>query len=145
MTKKKSKEEWYAKLDELVDASDTHLTENERESKWCLQKLIDDGYYDPYRVDLADVAGLMVLKNIISDDASALNFTLEDEKKLLKVLEDDWDNLDDYCRVVYHIINRTGDLPRWGRPYPATQDFMQRLTEFLRIDPKTTKFRTWSI
>jgi hypothetical protein len=87
----------------------------------------------------------MVLKNIISDDASALNFTLEDEKKLLKVLEDDWDNLDDYCRNAYHVINHTWGIPRWRRPYPPTQEFIQSLKEFLSIDPKSTKFETWSI
>ena len=110
-----------------------------------LRRLIDDGYYEPYRVDFGDVANLMRWKNIISDDACALDFTREDEKKLAKELEDDWDNLDDFCRTAYHVINHTWELPRWGRPYPPTQDFMQRLTEFLRIDPKTTKFRTWSI
>ncbi len=126
-------------------ASVAYITTFTYSKRPTLRRLIDDGYYEPYRVDFGDVAYLMQRNNIISDDACALDFTREDEKKLAKELEDDWDNLDDYCRVVYHIINRTGDLPRWGRPYPPTQDFMQRLTEFLRIDPKTTKFRTWSI
>jgi hypothetical protein len=142
MTIKKSEEEWHAELDELVDSmTDTDLSEDEFERKWYLKRLIEDGYWDPYRVDLGDLVALMQEKNIISDNTS--DITRADEKKLAKVLEDDWDNLDDYNKVVYHIINHTGDLPRWRRPYSPTQDFMQMLTEFLKMDPKTTKFRTW--
>ena len=50
----------------------------------------------------------MSSKNIISEE-DGINYTREDEKKLVKVLEDDWDNVNEYHRFVYHIINHT-----WG-------------------------------
>lgn len=48
-------EEWHAELDELLDTSNTDLTEDDCERKRCLRRLIDDGYYEPYRVDFGDV------------------------------------------------------------------------------------------
>jgi hypothetical protein len=53
-------------------------------------RLIQDGVWEPYRVDAADVDDLMSSKNIISEE-DGINYTREDEKKLVKVLEDDWD------------------------------------------------------
>lgn len=106
----------------------------------------EDGYYDPFRIDQADVAELMKLKIVVSEeDAYTHNFTDEDEKRLADVLEDDWDNLDDYSRVVYHIIMDTSSLPRWRRPYPPTEEYMRSLKDFLSIDPSSAKFNTWPV
>jgi hypothetical protein len=56
--------------------TDTDLTEDEYERKMYLRKLIDDGYYEPYRVDGGDLAALMTEKKIVSEeDAWAFNFT----------------------------------------------------------------------
>ena len=148
MTIDKSKEERRSELDdELVDSmTDTFLTEEEFERKRYLKRLIDDGYYEPYRVDLGDVAALMASKNIVSEEnAQSFNFCREDEEKLLKMLENDWDNLSDYDKTLYHIINHTVDVPMWRRPYPPTREFMESLKEFLNNDPRSTKFRTWTV
>jgi hypothetical protein len=145
MTIKKSEEEWHAELDELVDSmTDTFLTEEECERKWYLKKLIDDGYYEPFMVDGGDLAALMTEKKIVSEeDAPSFSFSREDEKKLVKVLENEWDNLSKYDKFAYHVINHTADLPCWRRPYSPTQEFIQRLNAFLSMNPKSTKFRTW--
>jgi hypothetical protein len=82
-----SEEERHSELDdELVDSmTDTFLTEEEYERKQYLKRLIDDGYYEPYRVDMGDVAALMASKNIVSEEnAQSFNFCREDEEKLLK-------------------------------------------------------------
>ena len=89
-----------------------------------------------------DVDYLMSLQNIISEE-DGINYTREDEKKLVKILEDDWDNVNEYHRFVYHIINHTWGGPSWCWPYPPTQEFIQSLKEFLKIDPRTTKLRKW--
>jgi hypothetical protein len=63
------------------------LSEKKCERKRYLEDLAEDGYYEPYLVDLADVAWLIKWKNIVSEeDANALNFTIKDEKRLAKVL-----------------------------------------------------------
>ena len=78
-----------------------------------LKELVEDGYYDPFRIDQPDVAELMKLKIVVSEeDAYTHNFTDEDEKRLADMLEDDWDNLDDYSRVVNHTIRDTSGTSR---------------------------------
>jgi hypothetical protein len=129
--------------EELLNSSAPwDLTEDELERKCELERLIQDGVWEPYQVDAGDVADLMSSKNIISEE-DGINYTREDEKKLVKVLEDDWDNVNEYDRFVYHIINHTWGVPSWRRPYPPTQEFIQSLKEFLKIDPRTTKLRKW--
>ena len=104
--------------------------------------MTEEGYYDPYRIDQADIGELMKLKNIISEeDVYLQNFTVEDEKRLADVLENDWDNLSEYCKVVYHIIRDTPGLPRWRKPYPQTQEHTRTLREFLKINPKSMNYR----
>jgi hypothetical protein len=89
-----------------VDTCDAFLTEEECERKWYLIRLMEDGYYDPYPVDQADVTALMKCYNILpEEDTSVLNFSRENEKKVAKALKDDWDSLDEYHRYVYHVIN----------------------------------------
>lgn len=139
--------EWHSDIDELVDSTtDSSLTEDECERKRYLRELVEDGYYDPFRIDQADVAELMKLKIVVSEeDTHTHNFTDEDEKRLADLLEDDWDNLDDYSRVVYHIIMNTSSLPRWRRSYPPTEEYMRSLKDFLSIDPSSAKFNTWTV
>jgi hypothetical protein len=99
---------------------------------------VEDGYYDPFRIDHWDIAELMQFKNIVSkEDAFSHNFTEEDEMRLVEVLEINWDSLDDYYKVVYHVINQTSSLPRWRRPYPPTQEHIRTLKEFLKINPSS--------
>src|ERR671919_3074385 len=119
---RKSDEEWHSGTNELIDEDDTSLTDEEFERKYWLTELVNDGYYDPYRIDQDDVADLLKLNGIVPEDAANLhNFTDEDEKRLGDRLENEWDNLDDYSKVVYHVIRNTSGLPRWRRPYPPTQ------------------------
>lgn len=134
--------EWQSQIDELMDDDDTSLTDEECERKYSIKELVEDGYYDPFRIDQADIGELLKLKNIISEeDAYLQNYTLEDEKRLADVLENDWDNLSEYCKVVYHIIRDTPGLPRWRKPYPPTQEYMRAIREFLKINPKLTNIR----
>lgn len=82
--------------------------------------------------------GMTGLARLVSEeDAYAHNFTDEDEKRLADALKDDWDNLDDYSKVVYHIIKDTSNLPRWRKPYPPTQEHIHSLKEFLDINPQS--------
>lgn len=121
-----------------MDEDDASLNDEERERKWYLE-LVEDGYYDPFRIDQTDIAELMHLNGIVSEDVAYTNdFTEEGEKRLAKVLEDDWDNLDDYSKVMYHVTMNTTNLPRWRRPYPPTQEFLEGLKEFLNMDPRST-------
>jgi hypothetical protein len=53
-------------------------------------------------------------------------------------LKDDWDDLDDYSKIVYHVIRNTSGLPRWRRPYPPTQEYIRNLKEFLAKNPGST-------
>jgi hypothetical protein len=100
--------------------------------------LVEDGYYDPFRIDQGDVAELMKLKNIISEEvAYSQNFSVEDEKRLADMLEDDWNNLDDHSKVVYHVIKNISSLPRWRRPYPPTEEHIRTLKKFLKINPSS--------
>ena len=123
----------------MIDEDDTSLTDEEYERKCWLKELVEDGYYDPFRIDQADVAEFMKLNNIISvEDAYAHNFSDEDGKRLADRLENDWDNLDDYGKVIYHIIKETPYLPRWRRPYPPTQEYIHSLKEFLDINPQSS-------
>ena len=79
---RKSDEEWHSGTNELIDEDDTSLTDEEYERKCWLKELVEDGYYDPFRIDQADVAELMKLKNIIpEEDSYTHNFTDEDEKR----------------------------------------------------------------
>jgi hypothetical protein len=65
------------------------------EIEWFSEELLEYGYYDPFRIDQADIAELMKLNDIVSEDAAySHNFTEEDEKRLTDTLENDWDNLD---------------------------------------------------
>ena len=110
----------------MIDENDASLTDEEYERKCWLKELVEDGYYDPFRIDQADVAELMKLNGIVSEeDAYMHNFTEEDEKRLADRLENDWDNLDDYGKVIYHVINQTSSLPRWRRPSPPTQEYIR--------------------
>ena len=71
-----------------MDKDDAYLPDEEYERKCLLKELVEDGYYDPFRIDQADVAELMKLKNIISkEDAYSHNFTKEDEKRLALSLQ----------------------------------------------------------
>lgn len=140
MTTGKS-DERHPGIDELMDEDDASLTDEECERRSCLIELVDDGYYDPFRIDQGDIAELMKLKNIMSEeDAYSQNFTVEDEKRLADALEEDWNNINDYDKVVYYIIMNTSSLPRWRIPYPPTQEHMQSLKEFLNIYPRSPKF-----
>src|SRR5918995_27679 len=136
----KSDEVWHSEFDELIDENDASLTDEECERKYRLKGLVEDGYYDPFRIDQADVAELMKLNGIVSEeDAYMHNFTEEDEKRLADRLENDWDNLDDYGKVIYHIIKDTQNLPRWRRPYLPIQEYVRSLKVFLDKDAKSTK------
>lgn len=96
-----------------MDVDDTSLTDEEYEIKSSFKELVEDGYYDPFRIDQADIGELLKLKGIISEeDVYLQNYTLGDEKNLADVLENDWDNLSEYCKVVCHIIRDTPGLPR---------------------------------
>ncbi|MGH9952424.1 MAG: hypothetical protein ACRD5J_12400 [Nitrososphaeraceae archaeon] len=131
---------WHLEIDELMDEDDTILTDEEYEKKWRHKELIEDGYYDPFRIDQGDIAQLMKLNNVVSEeDADAHRFGEGDEMRLAYILEDNWDDLDEYSKVVYHVIRNTPSLPRWRRPYPPTRDHMQCLNEFLSIDPRSIK------
>jgi hypothetical protein len=122
----KSDEVWHSEFDDLMDKDDASLTDEECERIRWLIELVEDGYYDPFRIDQADVAELMKLNGIVSEeDAYMHNFTEEDEKRLADRLENDWDNLDDYGKVIYHVINQTSSLPRWRRPSPPTQEYIR--------------------
>ena len=134
---------WYSEFDNLMDEDDASLTDEECERIRWLIELVEDGYYDPFRIDQADVAELMKLNGIVSEeDAYMHNFTEEDEKRLADRLENDWDNLDDYGKVVYHIVKDTSNLPRWRKPYPPTQEYIHSLKEFLDINPQSNfKYR----
>ena len=134
----KSDEVWHSEFDDLMDKDDASLTDEECERIRRLIELVEDGYYDPFRIDQADVAELMKLNGIVSEeDAYMHNFTEEDEKRLADRLENDWDNLDDYGKVIYHIIKETPNLPRWRRPYLPTQEYVRSLKVFLDKDPKS--------
>ena len=98
---------------------------------------IEDGYHDLYRVDHGDVAEYMISKNILPKE-DAFDFTPEDEEKLARVLEDDWDNLDDYSKLIYHVIKRTKGFPNWKESRLPTKKFIQCLKEFLDTDPRST-------
>ncbi|MPZ06483.1 MAG: hypothetical protein GEU26_08705 [Nitrososphaeraceae archaeon] len=102
--------------------------------------MVEGGTYDPFRIDQADIAGLMISNGIVSeDDAYLHNFNEQDEKRLAVELEDNWDVLDDYSKVVYHVIWNTANLPRWRKPYPLTQEFLEGLKGFLSKDPRSAK------
>src|ERR687891_1287505 len=121
----------------IVD-NDASLTDEECERKYRLKGLVEDGYYDPFRIDQDDIAGLMKSNVIVLDkDAYSHNFSEVDEKRLADRLENDWDNLDDYGKVVYHVIKNTSSLPRWRRIYPPTQEHIHSLKEFLDINPQS--------
>ena len=125
-----------------MDEDDSSLTDEECETKWYLDELVEEGYFDPFRIDQTDVAELMKLNGIVSeDDAYSHNFTEQDEKGLADVLENDWDNLSEYCKVVYHIIRDTPGLPRWRKPYSPSQEHTRTLREFLKINPKSKNYR----
>jgi hypothetical protein len=128
MIYKNSDRDWISNIDELMDEDDASLADEECERKWVLNEIVVDGYYDPCRIDQTDVAGLMILQGITSEeDAYLHNFTEEDEKRLADVLGDNWNNLDGYSKVVYHVIMNTASLPRWRRPYPPAEEYMQSL------------------
>ena len=55
----KSDEVWHLKLDELMDDDNASLTDEEYERKHWLKELVEEGYYDPFLIDQADVAELM--------------------------------------------------------------------------------------
>jgi hypothetical protein len=77
-------------------------------------------------VDIDDEPGVaMVLLSAVAVSAGAIR------------LEANWDNLDDYGKVVYHIIKDTPNLSRWRRPYPPTQEHSHSLKEFLDINPQS--------
>jgi hypothetical protein len=66
-------EERHPETDELVDSTtDASLTDEECERKYYLRELVEDGYYDPFRIDQADVAELMKLKNIIPEEDATI-------------------------------------------------------------------------
>ena len=122
----------------MIDENDASLTDEEYEKKYYFKELVEDGYYDPYRIDQVDIAGLMNLNKVVSEeDADAHDFSRDDEMRLAYILEDNWDNLDDYSKVVYHIIKDTQNLQRWRKPYPPTQEYMLALRKFLKIDPRS--------
>jgi plasmid maintenance system antidote protein VapI len=76
-----------------MDEDDASLNDEERERIWYLDELVEDGYYDPFRIDQTDIAELMHLNGIVSEDVAYANdFTEEDEKRLAKVLETDWES-----------------------------------------------------
>ena len=136
----KSDEVWHSEFDDLMDKDDASLTDEECERIRWLIELVEDGYYDPFRIDQADVAELMKLNGIVSEeDAYIHNFTDEDEKRLADRLEENWDNLNNHSKVVYHVIKNTSSLPRWRRPYHPTQEFLEGLKEFLKMDPRLRK------
>ena len=104
--------------------------------------MVEDGYFDPFRIDQDDIAGLMKSNVIVLDkDAYSHNFSEVDEKRLADRLENDWDNLDDYGKVVYHKIKDTPNFPKWRKSYPPTQG-VYSLKEFLDINPQSNfKYR----
>lgn len=134
----KSDEVRRLEFDDLMDEDDASLTDEERKRKWYLEELLEDGYYDPFRIDQDEIVELMKLNGVVSEENAYMhNFTEVDEKRLADRLEDQWDDLDDYGRVVYHIIKNTSSLPRWRRPYPPTQKYIYSLKEFLDINPQS--------
>lgn len=63
-----------------MDEDDASLNDEERERKWYLDELVEDGYYDPFRIDQTDIAELMHLNGIVSEDVAYANdFTEEDD------------------------------------------------------------------
>ncbi len=137
----KSEEARYSELDDLMNEDNASLTDEEYERKYYLIGLVEDGYYDPFRIDQAGIGELMKLKSIVNEeDAYSLNFTVKDEKRLADLLENDWDNLSEYYKVVYHTIRDTSGLPRWRKPYPPSQEHMQAVREFLKINPKSMNY-----
>lgn len=98
---------------------------------------IEDGYHDLYQVDRGDVAEYMISKYILPKE-DAFDFTPEDEEKLARVLENDWDNLDDYSKMMYHVLKRTIGFLDGRRSCPPTEEFIQWLKEFLDRDPRLT-------
>ena len=52
----KSDEVWHSEFDNLMDEDDASLTDEECERIRWLIELVEDGYYDPFRIDQADVA-----------------------------------------------------------------------------------------
>ena len=66
-----------------MDEDDASLNDEERERKWYLDELVEDGYYDPYRIDQADIADMAKLNGILPEDAAySHNFTEEYERRL---------------------------------------------------------------
>lgn len=138
---RESEEECHSEIDGLMDENDGSLTEEEYEKKCHLKELGDDGYFDPYRIDQGDIAELMALNNIVSiEDAYAHNFAEGDQMRLADVLERNWFNLDNFSKVVYHVIRNTPNPPKWRRPYPPTVEYIRDLEEFLHIDPRLREF-----
>lgn len=101
---------------------------------------IEEGYHDLYLVDQNDVAEYMISKNILPEE-DARDFTPEDERKLARVLEDDWDNLNDYSKMMYHVIKRTAGFPNWRMPHYPTKKFMRWLKKFLDKDPRSPNLK----
>ena len=78
----KSDEVWHSEFDNLMDEDDASLTDEEYERKYYIKDLVEDGYYDPFRIYQADVADLMKLNDIVSEDNAYMHNFTEDETRL---------------------------------------------------------------
>lgn len=64
MTIRKSDKDLHSEFNELMDEDDASLTDEKYERRSCLIELVEDGYYDPFRIDQSDLGAMKSISEL---------------------------------------------------------------------------------